>query len=122
LLVAAGGALGASSRFWVREILPVITGSDYPFSTLLVNVVGCFLAGFVYISMQQNGSMWTSGKALFFMVGFLGAFTTFSAFSLEAFIMFEKADYITAVTFILLSVVLSISGLMLGVNFIRLVF
>ena len=90
LIVALGGALGASGRFWVREYLPSITGSEFPFSTLLVNISGCFLSGLVYMWLETNGSLWSSEKLLFFFVGFLGAFTTFSAFALDSLVLFQQ--------------------------------
>jgi len=90
LIVALGGALGASGRFWVREYLPAITGSEFPFSTLLVNVSGCFLSGMVYMWLETSGSLWSAEKILFFFVGFLGAFTTFSAFALDSLLLFQQ--------------------------------
>lgn len=90
LIVALGGGLGASGRFWVREYLPAITGSEFPFSTLLVNVLGCFLSGMVYMWLETSGTLWSSGKLLFFFVGFLGAFTTFSAFALDSLMLFHQ--------------------------------
>jgi len=90
LIVAFGGALGASGRFWVREYLPSITGTEFPFSTILVNVTGCFLSGLVYMWLESGGSVWSSEKILFFFVGFLGAFTTFSAFALDSLLLFQQ--------------------------------
>ncbi len=90
LVVALGGALGTSLRFWVREYLPSITGTEFPFSTLLVNVSGCFLSGLVYMWLQSSGSHWSEEKILFFFVGFLGAFTTFSAFALDSLLLFQQ--------------------------------
>lgn len=92
LLVALGGALGATARFWVREYLPAISGTEFPFSTLVVNVTGCFLAGLVYMWLEHNGSHWPAGRLLFFFVGFLGAFTTFSAFALDSFLLFHQGE------------------------------
>lgn len=90
LVVALGGALGTSLRFWVREYLPSITGTEFPFSTLLVNVSGCFLSGLVYMWLESGGSHWSEEKLLFFFVGFLGAFTTFSAFALDSLLLFQQ--------------------------------
>lgn len=92
LIVALGGGLGAATRFWVREWLPAITGTEYPFSTLLVNVIGCFLAGVVYAWLEMSGTHWAAGKLLFFFVGFLGAFTTFSAFALDSLLLFNQGE------------------------------
>jgi len=75
----------------------------------------------LYDSLAK-ADIFTDNIKAFIQIGILGSFTTFSAFSLEAFLMFEKADYTAAVIFILLSVLLSISGLVLGVNMIRLVY
>jgi len=90
LIVALGGALGAGGRFWVREYLPSITGTEFPFSTMLVNVSGCFLSGLVYMWLETSGTSWSSDKSLFFFVGLLGAFTTFSAFALDSLLLFQQ--------------------------------
>ncbi len=90
LMVAVGGALGSVSRFWVREYLPSITGTEFPFSTLVVNLVGCFVSGFVYMWLETSGQFWSNDKLLFFFVGFLGAFTTFSAFALDSLLLFQQ--------------------------------
>ncbi len=90
LIVAVGGSLGAVARFWVREYLPIITSTEFPLSTLLVNVTGCFLSGLVYMWLETSGQSWSSDKVLFFFVGFLGAFTTFSAFALDSLLLFQQ--------------------------------
>jgi len=90
LIVAFGGSLGAVARFWVREYLPTITSTEFPFSTMLVNVTGCFLSGVVYMWLETSGQSWSTDKVLFFFVGFLGAFTTFSAFALDSLVLFQQ--------------------------------
>ena len=88
---------------------------------LACNVFGSIILGLLYDSLAK-ADIFTDNMKAFIQIGILGSFTTFSAFSLEAFLMFEKGDHITAVVFILLSVLLSISGLILGANVLRLVF
>jgi len=121
LSVAIGGAIGAVSRYILSNAIQNLSSNSFPYGMLVCNILGSIILGMLYDSLSKadffNGSM-----KVFIQVGILGSFTTFSAFSLEAYLMFEKADYITAVIFILLSVFLSISGLILGINFIRLVF
>ena len=91
-IVAMGGGLGAGCRFWIRELLPRITHNQFPLSTLIVNLVGCFLAGLVYMWLEQSVSHWSTNRTLFFFVGFLGAFTTFSAFALDSLILFNQGE------------------------------
>jgi CrcB protein len=93
LTVALGGALGASARFWVRDYLPSITGDAFPYPTLLVNILGCFFSGLVYVWLESSDNSWSQGRMLFFFVGFLGAFTTFSAFALDSFLLFQEQHF-----------------------------
>ena len=113
-LVAAGGALGATARFGVREFLPRITSTQFPVSTLFVNLVGCFLAGLVYMWLEQSDTQWFVGKFLFLFVGFLGAFTTFSAFALDSLILFNQGDSIKFIINIFANCVLCLISVFVG--------
>lgn len=81
LLVGAGGFLGATLRFAAYHFLRQKIPFAFPIATLTVNAVGCFLAGCIFGVLRESN--WNSPGLLFVSVGFLGSFTTFSAFSLE---------------------------------------
>ncbi len=108
ILVALGGALGASLRYAVGTALAV------PFGTLFVNVAGSFAMGlaFVWLSAGEGGTMrWH----VFIMTGLLGGFTTFSAFSLDAMRLLQSGHMTQALLYIAGSVGLSLAALMLGI-------
>jgi len=116
LSVALGGAIGASARFGAGVVMVRLFGSGFPVAVLAVNIVGSFLMGlFVVWSFQRGMEHWN----LFVMTGVLGGFTTFSAFSLEAFTLFERGQIGTAGLYVGLSVVLSLLGLVAGVTLAR---
>jgi CrcB protein len=77
LLVAGGGALGAALRWWVGELIDRSPG-EFPLATLLVNIVGCVLAGVAVRTLVRSSDRWLAA-----MTGFLGGLTTFSAFAVE---------------------------------------
>ena len=106
--VAAGGALGALLRF----SLVVFTG--LPFAILLANIVGSTIMGAI-VGGQHSG-LFTLPAAwqAFVMVGVLGAFTTFSSFSLEAFVLFQEGQIREAVSYVIASVLLAVIGFALG--------
>ncbi len=118
LSVALGGAIGSSLRFGAGMLMLRLVGSGFPLAILSVNVIGSFAMGlFVVYSFQRGLEHYN----LFVMTGILGGFTTFSAFSLEAFTLFERGQIASAALYVLLSVVVSISGLVLGVWIARMV-
>ncbi len=110
--VALGGAIGACLRFGVVQAMPRVPGTGFPLGVLTVNVLGSFLMGAVMVLSVQRGFAWLNP---FLMVGILGGFTTFSAFSLEAFTMFERGRVLAAGTYVGLNVVLSLAAFALAV-------
>ena len=121
LSIAIGGAIGATSRYIISSAIQNLSSNTFPYGMLVCNILGSIILGLLYASLVK-ADIFTDNIKSFIQIGILGSFTTFSAFSLEAFLMFENAEYTTAAIFILLSVLLSIGGLALGVNMIRLVF
>lgn len=111
LTVAAGGAIGASLRYLTFVGATRVFGHGFPVGTLVVNVLGSFLMGVVFVVIAKKGGQ---ELALFLMTGVLGGFTTFSAFSLDTFALFERGETGTAALYVLLSVGLSIAALVIG--------
>ena len=111
--VAIGGAIGAAARFLLGVWLVRITGAGgFPVAVMAANVAGSFLMGvFVVVAAQKGLTHWGP----FVMTGVLGGFTTFSAFSLEAYTLFERGEAAAAAAYVGLSVGLSIAGLVVGV-------
>ena len=116
LSIAFGGALGALARYFLSKNIDVLTSSNFPYGILICNIFGSLLLGILY-EFSSKGLFFSENIKIFIQVGVLGSFTTFSAFSLEAYLMIEKGDYSIAAIFIILSVVLSIMGLILGIYF-----
>lgn len=116
LSVALGGALGSVLRFGVGLAVVRLSGTGFPVAILTVNIVGSFLMGLCIVWLVQRGlTAWQP----FALTGFLGGFTTFSAFSLEAFTLFERGQAGAAALYVALSVGLSIGALMIGVAMAR---
>lgn len=112
LQVALGGAIGASARYLVGVAVLRVAGPGFPLAIITVNIVGSFLMGlFVVVAAQRGLTHWGP----FVMVGLLGGFTTFSAFSLEAYTLYERGLAGQAAFYVVVSVVCSIGGLIAGV-------
>lgn len=115
--VALGGAIGAVFRFGVGLAMTRVTAAGFPLGVLTVNVLGAFLIGTFVVYAFHRDVQYLSP---FVMTGLLGGFTTFSAFSLEAFTLYERGQIASAGLYVVLSVVLSISALAIGVWLARL--
>lgn len=112
-LVMAGGAVGAALRFHAGLLAVRLGQTGYPFATLGINVLGGFGMG-VVVALALRGHVGEPLR-LFVAVGMLGGFTTFSAFSLEMYRMFERGQIAMAVLYALVSVSLSFAALAAGV-------
>lgn len=112
LAIAAGGALGAVLRYWVATAVYNNLGRDFPWGTLLVNVLGSVLIGFLAVFLAERVLALEWRAALF--IGFLGAFTTFSTFSLETVTLLQSGALGRALANILVSVLFCVVGTWFG--------
>lgn len=119
ILTGLGGAIGAISRVFLGKMLPS-TFIGIPIAILCINILGCFLMGLLAESMSYRLSIPENVKYLM-VSGFLGGFTTFSAFTLEFGLLFEKNLYKQAFLYATLSFVLSVACFFLGLKIIKLV-
>lgn len=89
LAIAGGGALGALGRFWVSSGVYRLLGRDFPWGTLAVNILGSFVMGLLFVLFLDRLTTGPEVRSAV-LVGFLGAFTTFSTFSLETLVLLEE--------------------------------
>ena len=113
LAVAVGGAIGAVSRHWLYDAVNGLLGRGFPFGTLAVNVIGSAMMGFLYVWLFDRLNMGTPWRA-FLLVGCLGSFTTFSAFSLETLNLLHQCAWLRASANVVLSVVVCIAAAWAG--------
>lgn len=118
LLVFLGGGLGAIARYGVSIGLGRLTGAGFPWPTLLVNVAGSFAMGLVvaWFALRGEGGQ---DMRLFLTTGVLGGFTTFSAFSLETMLLYERGAVGFALAYVLASVILSVLALAVAMALVR---
>ena len=118
IFVAMGGAVGAMLRYAI-SLIPVKT--DFPVLTLITNIMGAVLIGFV-VGMASIRQETSQHLILFLKVGVCGGFTTFSTFSLEAMHLFEQNKIGMGIVYVVASVVCSIAGVIVGQNIAQKVF
>jgi CrcB protein len=116
LLVAAGGAIGASLRHLSGMAAVRLFGSGFPWGTLFVNVFGSFLMG-LFIAWMVKKTGVSNDVRLFMATGILGGFTTFSAFSLDVANMVERGAMSSAFVYIAASVIISLAAVFIGLWF-----
>ncbi len=114
LAIGVGGALGALLRYWTSTGVHHLLGRDFPYGTLTVNVLGSLLIGLLSVVMLDRlsvGPEWRAGL----LIGLLGAFTTFSTFSLDTLNLIEQGAMFKALLNVTASVVLCLAAVWVGV-------
>ncbi len=113
LAIAAGGSLGAVCRYWVSTHTYAWLGSGFPYGTLMVNVSGSLLMGFLSVLLTQRLALPEEVK-LALLVGFLGSYTTFSTFALDGLAALQQGAVTKVTVYVLVSVFGSLLGVWLG--------
>lgn len=114
LAIAVGGSLGALLRYGVANGVHAVLGRGFPYGTLVVNVSGCLAMGVLYVLLVERLALSPEWRAAL-LIGVLGAFTTFSSFSMETFALFEEGEWMKALMNVVLSVSLCLAAVWLGV-------
>ncbi|MGB0833191.1 MAG: fluoride efflux transporter CrcB [Psychrobium sp.] len=112
LMIAVGGALGAISRYGLSQLAINVFGKGFPFGTLIANFVGSLLMGLLFALIESESLMPQAKIAL--GVGFLGAFTTFSTFSLDTVLMIQAGDIQKAILNVLGNLLLCLTAVFIG--------
>ena len=92
LLIGLAGLFGTLGRYWLSGVAARRFGETFPVGTLLVNVMGCFLAGFLFYLMQERFLVNQTARTVI-LVGLLGGFTTFSSFGLQTFTLIRDSQF-----------------------------
>jgi CrcB protein len=118
LIVFLGGGVGAAIRHGMNIGVARALGTAFPYGTLIINITGSLVMGLIagYFALKGDASQ---NWRLFLTTGILGGYTTFSAFSLDAALLYERGEAGAAAIYVLSSVVLSIAGLFAGLAIVR---
>jgi CrcB protein len=119
LLVFLGGGVGAAARHGVNVAAARLIGIDFPWGTLIVNIVGSLAMGVLAAWFAFRGTGLSQHARLFATTGVLGGFTTFSAFSLDVALLWERGALPAAAGYLVASVALSVAGLFAGLALVR---
>lgn len=117
--IAFGGALGALARFLAGNLIHSLWPSRFPFATLAINLSGSFAIGLLYVLIAERALLHTDWRSIA-MVGFLGAYTTFSTFSLETVTLLENGFAGQALAYTAASICLCVGGAWAGIALARL--
>ncbi|KAB2879326.1 fluoride efflux transporter CrcB [bacterium] len=113
ILIGIGGAIGAISRYALQGIVYQFAGTGFPYGTLAVNIIGCFLIG-LFMELTENRYFVDPQLRIFITVGILGGFTTFSTFGYETFSLLRDGEFMRASYNIISSVLIGLTAVWLG--------
>ncbi|HVF58158.1 MAG TPA: fluoride efflux transporter CrcB [Pyrinomonadaceae bacterium] len=108
VFLGLAGVAGTLGRYWLSSLIAARYGERFPVGTLVVNTIGCLLAGFLFYLMSERFDAGETARSIAF-VGFLGAFTTFSAYELQTFTLLRDGEFPLAVLNVVASNLLGLS-------------
>lgn len=114
LLIFFGCGIGGLLRYYTSRLICAFIDSPFPYSTLFINVSGSFLMGLIFTLLLRNNSNITQALGSFLLIGLLGGYTTFSAFSVETLSLINSGKVLQALLYVLISAFLCIGGAWFG--------
>jgi CrcB protein len=118
LLVGLGGFVGSVARYLVAILFATQVSSVFPFATLIVNVLGCFLIGILF-ALSDRGNILSPEWRILLTTGFCGGFTTFSTFSYESLRLIQDGEILYVAGYVVTSVVAGLAATYVGIILIR---
>ncbi|HEV2521938.1 MAG TPA: fluoride efflux transporter CrcB [Candidatus Acidoferrales bacterium] len=113
-MVGLGGFLGSILRFWLGGYISNRMGARFPYGTFVINITGSFLIGLL-VTLLSERTHWSPNLRYLILIGFIGGYTTFSAFELETFQSFRDGEFLFAFLNVTLSVAVGFIAVWLGV-------
>jgi CrcB protein len=113
-MVGIGGFLGSIARFWLGSYITYRMGARFPYGTFVINISGSFLIGLI-VTLLAERAQWSPNWLYLIPIGFIGAYTTFSTFELEAFRSVRTGDLLLALLYVTSSVAVGFIAVWLGV-------
>ena len=117
--IAVGGALGSIARFWVGSMIANRFGTKFPYGTFVVNITACLIIGFSMTVLGRRADLSIAWRFLI-PIGFIGAYSTFSAFEWETFTNLQTGAFLVAALYVVLSFILGLVAVWCGVLIARL--
>ncbi|MGN6214320.1 fluoride efflux transporter CrcB [Parafilimonas sp.] len=121
LFIGIGGFIGGICRYLLQQYVQNNYPSSIPLGTLIVNIIGCFVIGLVY-ALSDKGNLLSPEMRLFLATGICGGFTTFSSFAYENVSMALDGEFLYALLYVSLSVIIGFGAVHAGILFIKLIF
>lgn len=114
-LIFLGAGLGGVCRYWISQFIYIFLNSRFPYGTVFVNATGSFAMGLIFVWILKHTPSTSLQLKFFFLIGFLGGYTTFSSFSMETLALFEQGNMAKACFNVAINVFLSLGAVWMGV-------